>query len=168
MRFIHYFDKCSLIIIIYGNVSQYANKHIAIFYEINESLGAKKCMLNLSQFLEKNINLPFSTFYITFSPEKSISYYLVLFSSFILFIIYVPYYEIKFLRIQLLYSTHTVHVMHKREFRYMFFRYTILGKQNDSKYRFVSLTKFKYTFRSLSRIYHTLRSLREIRICFYY
>lgn len=41
MRFIHYFDKCSLIIIIYGNVSQYANKRIAIFYKINEILGEK-------------------------------------------------------------------------------------------------------------------------------
>ena len=41
MCFIHYFDKCSLIIIIYGNVSQYANKHIAIFYEINKILVEK-------------------------------------------------------------------------------------------------------------------------------
>lgn len=41
MCFIHYFDKCSLIIIIYGNVSQYANKHTAIFYEINEVLEEK-------------------------------------------------------------------------------------------------------------------------------
>lgn len=41
MCFIHYFDKCNLIIIIYGNVSQYAHKHIAIICEINEILEEK-------------------------------------------------------------------------------------------------------------------------------
>lgn len=53
MCFIHYFDKCSLIIIIYGNVSQYANKHIAIFYEINEILGEKMLVIFVLVFGEK-------------------------------------------------------------------------------------------------------------------
>lgn len=66
MCFFHYFDKCTLIIIIYGNVSQYANKHTAIFYEINEILE-ENCLLNLSQLLEKNINFC-CKFCITFNP----------------------------------------------------------------------------------------------------
>ena len=53
MCFIHYFDKCSLIIIIYGNVSQYANKHVAIFYEINEILEEKMFAKLVPVFGEK-------------------------------------------------------------------------------------------------------------------
>lgn len=53
MCFIHYFDKCSLIIIISDNVSQCANKHIAIFYEINEILGEKSFAKFVLVFREK-------------------------------------------------------------------------------------------------------------------
>lgn len=51
MCFIRYFDKCSLIIINYGNVSQYA--HIAIFYEINEILEEKLSAKFVPVFEEK-------------------------------------------------------------------------------------------------------------------